>query len=254
MGVKMLPKFDKNYMAYSPMEQFQIYPLQSQNITVTNQSFYLMIAGLITIQISGPNVTTKGEIISTWWGIQNESQYRTILIMIENNIGSKYTIYLPMFYTIFHVIQFSNLLGMVPYSTTTTVEIIMTQTMSQTQLQGIILIGILTHNILLFAAFLSSGTPLALIPFMVTQEIAAYFIKILSQGLRQAINLITGHVQCKVIIGFIYSGYLNGTSIIILALPLLLLTIFLALEQQIAYLQAFIFVYITCITLKDMAN
>jgi len=22
MGVKMLPKFDKNYMAYSPMEQF----------------------------------------------------------------------------------------------------------------------------------------------------------------------------------------------------------------------------------------
>jgi hypothetical protein len=63
-----------------------------------------MIAGLITILISGPNVTTRGEIISTWWGILNESLYRTILIMIENNIGSKYTIYLPMFYTIFHVI------------------------------------------------------------------------------------------------------------------------------------------------------
>jgi len=50
-----------------------------------------------------------------------------------------------------------------------------------------------------------------------------------------AINLITGHVLTKVIISFIWAGYLKNTSILILSLPLLLLTAFLALELLIAY-------------------
>jgi hypothetical protein len=39
--------------------------------------------------------------------------------------------------------------------------------------------------------------------------------------------MITGHVLVKVIIGFIYSALISGTSIIILTLPLFLLTMFL---------------------------
>lgn len=46
--------------------------------------------------------------------------------MVENYIGPKFTVYLPLLYTVFHLILFGNLIGMVPYSSTPTVEIVMT--------------------------------------------------------------------------------------------------------------------------------
>lgn len=173
--------------------------------------------------------------------------------MVENYIGIKYTVYLPLIYTVFHLILFSNLIGMVPYSSTPTVEIVMTLSIAFTLLIGVLLIGFLSHKLLLLAAFIPAGTPLALVPLMIALEVLAYATRALSLGLRLAVNMITGHILAKVCVGFIWVGYLKGTSLLILTLPLLLLTLFLALELLIAYLQAYIFTFITCITIKDMA-
>lgn len=109
----------------SPMEQYEIYPLLSFNLTLNNVIFYLIIAGLISVTLSSIG-TSRGEIVSNWWGILSESLYRTILSMVENYIGLKMTVYLPLIYTVFHLILFSNLIGLVPYSSTPTVEIVMT--------------------------------------------------------------------------------------------------------------------------------
>jgi len=57
---------------------------------------------------------------------------------------------------------------------------------------------------------------------MIALETLAYFIKVISLGLRLAINLTTGHVLVKTLVGFIWTAYLKGSSIIILALPLFL--------------------------------
>lgn len=83
--------------------------------------------------------------------------------MVENYIGPKYTIYLPFIYTLFHLVLFSNLIGLVPYSTTPTVEIIMVLSLALTLLGGVFILGLITHRKLLIAAFVPSGTPLALI-------------------------------------------------------------------------------------------
>jgi hypothetical protein len=42
------------------------------------------------------------------------------------------------------------------------------------------------------------------------------------------VNLITGHILAKVLISFIYLAYLNNVSLLILSLPLLLVSLFLA--------------------------
>jgi len=64
--------------------------------------------------------------------------------------------------------------------------------------------------------------------------------------------MITGHILAKVCVGFIWVAYLKGNTFLVF--PLLLpLTVFLGLELLIAYLQAYIFTFITCITIKDMA-
>lgn len=89
----------------------------------------------------------KGEIVATWWGVLHESLYRTLLLMVENYVGRNYAVYFPLLYTVFHVILFSNLLGTMPYSTTPTVEIVMTLSMSFTLLLGTVLLGAFTHRI-----------------------------------------------------------------------------------------------------------
>ncbi|ORY21214.1 ATP synthase F0 subunit 6 [Rhizoclosmatium globosum] len=238
------------YFISSPMEQFEIYPILSFNFTINNVVLYFIFAAVISMTLATAH---KGEIVATWWGILNESLYRTILSLVENNIGRNYSVYFPLLYTIFHLILFSNLLGMIPYSTTPTVEIVMTLSLSFTLLFGTILLGFFTHKVLLLAAFLPAGTPLALVPLMVVLETIATLVKIISLGLRLAINLTTGHVLVKTIIGFLWAGYLDGTSIIVLLLPMFILTLFLALEILIAYLQAYIFVFIVCLTIKDLA-
>lgn len=176
---------------FSPKEQYIINPLFTINLTINNVIFYFKLGALITILL-GKGIN-QDKILSNNWGIMSESLYRTILLMIENFVGVKYTIYLPLFYSIFNIVLFSNILGLVPYSSTPTVEIVMTLAISFTLLIGILLIGFLTHKLYLLAIFLPSGTPLGLIPVKIFLEILAYFFKILSLGLRLSINLITGH-------------------------------------------------------------
>ena len=132
-------------------------------------------------------------------------------------------------------------------------EFVITLSLAFTLLIGLLFIGFLTHKLYIFALFLPSGTPLALVPLMVVLEVFAYIFRTLSLGLRLAINLITGHLLLKVCIGFVWLGYIKGTSLFILAIPLLLLTAFLSLEILIAYLQAYILIFITIITLKDVS-
>ena len=234
---------------FSPKEQYIIFPVFNINLVVNNVIFYLLIAAFLVIILGNLG---DNKIITNNWGIFSESLFRTLLLKIENFIGPKYTMYLPLFYTIFHLVLFSNLIGLMPYTSTPTVELIMTLSIAFTLLIGILLIGFLTHKLYILAIFLPSGTPLALIPLMIFLEIMAYIFRTLSLGLRLAINLITGHILAKVCVGFIWMGYIKGVSYFILAIPLILLTIFFSLEILIAYLQAYILIFITILTLKDI--
>lgn len=137
-----------------------------------NVILFLVIAGLIIIIITNNLI------------ILNESLYRTILVMTTDYIGSKFTIYFPLIYTLFHLILFSNLIGLVGYSSTPTVEIIMTLSIALTLLIAVLLRGFLSNGVILLAAFIPAGTPLALVPFMIILELLAYVTRTISLGLR----------------------------------------------------------------------
>ena len=244
-------------MQLSPMEQFEIYTLFSGGFAISSATGYLQLAAQICIQIAelatSPMMASTARQIPSAQAILHESLFSTILLMVDGFIGRSRQVYLPQIYTIFYLICFANLQGMVPYSSTPTAEVVMTQSLSFSLLIGVQIQGFLSHKLYLQAAFLPSGTPLAQIPPMILQEVQAYVTRTLSLGLRQAVNMITGHILVKVAISFIWVAYLNGTSLLFLALPLSLLTLFQAQEQQIAYLQAYIFTFIQCITFKDIA-
>lgn len=236
-------------MLYSPMEQFTIFSIYQLNFSINNLNILGILIVICFILISKIN---SDKLISNQWNIFIESCYGSIRNMICNYIGIKSIYFLPLLFTLFHFILFSNLIGMIPYSQTITVEIVITLSMAFTILMGILLFGIFSHGNKLFAVFLPSGTPLGLIFLMIPLEILAYLTRTLSLGLRLAVNLITGHILAKVIISFIWKGYLNHVSTLILAIPLALVILFLALELLIAYLQAYIFTFITIITIRDI--
>lgn len=235
---------------YSPVEQFINFPVFSFNLVINNVVFYIFISAFLILFLGN---LISNRIITSNWGILSESLFRTILFKIEENLGPKFSIYLPLIYTIFHFVLFSNFIGMVPYSATSTAELVLTLSIAFTLLMGILLMGFLTHKLALFGVFLPGGVPIGLAPLIIVLEIIAYFTRTFSLGLRLAINLMTGHILAKVIISFVWLGYLKGTSFLLLAIPLFLLTIFMSLELLICYLQAYILTYITILTLKDIA-
>jgi F-type H+-transporting ATPase subunit a len=159
------------------MEQYEIYPVLSISLNINNVIFYLVAASIITIAIS-----SKGELVQ---GVLNESLYRTILVMTTDYIGSKFTTFFPLIYTVFHLILFTNLIGMVPYTSCSSVEIIITLSIAFTLLIAVLIRGFKSsHGMVLLAAFIPAGTPLALVPLMIVLEIVAYVTRCLSLGLR----------------------------------------------------------------------
>ncbi len=188
------------------------------------------------------------EIIPNNYQIANESLFRTINVLISSNVRSG--TFLPFIYALFYMIFISNYIGLIPYSTTGSSELIITFTLALTSLIGIFIYGFLQQGIAITYLFLPAGTPLALLPLLIPLEILAYITRTLSLGLRLAVNIITGHILIKVLLSFI-PNLLH--SIFLLSSLILFLVLFLALEILISYLQAYIFVFITLITLKDFS-
>lgn len=116
------------------MEQYEIYPVFGS--LSNNVILYLLIAGWISLSIThfqGDYVVNDG--------ILNESLYRTILVMITDYISL--THFFPLIYTIFHFILFTNFIGMVPYTSCSSVKIIITLTIAFTLLAAVISKGAL---------------------------------------------------------------------------------------------------------------
>lgn len=236
-------------MLFSPMEQFEIYKLFDFQFQVTNLNFYLQV---VTFQMVLIPFYLNNKVVSNAWGIVNESQYKTLQDTVVLYISPKHVYYLPLIYTLFMFVFFCNLTGMVPYSATPTVEIVLTLSQAFTIQMGVLLNGFMQHGLKVFSLFLPAGTPQGLILLMIPLEVLAYVTRTFSLGLRLAVNLITGHIQAKVSVGFIWQGFTQKVSIFVLLIPLAQVTLFLALEQLIAYLQAYIFTFIICITIRDV--
>lgn len=215
------------------MEQFTILPI-----------FAPLIILFLVFNIRTLNL----KIIPSNWQLLEESLYKTILSILIENLTIKRLSLFPLVFTIFNLVFISNFLGLIPYSSTPSVELIITLTLAFTLLIGIFINGIFHHGFFpLFHIFLPSGTPIFLLPLMIPLEILAYITRTLSLGLRLAVNLITGHILVKVILSFI--SLLPTTLFFI---PFIFITIFLSLEVLISYLQAYIFIFITTLTFKDL--
>jgi len=244
----------------SPLDQFEIMDLISINfnilnnnhISITNIGLYLTISTLIILGIN-KLATNYNKLISNTWSINQESLYATIHSIVINQINSnKGQIYFPFIYALFLFILINNLIGMVPYSFASTSHFILTFFISFTVVLGATFLGFQKHGLEFFSFFVPSGCPLGLLPLLVLIEFISYLARNISLGLRLAANLVSGHMLLNILSGFTYKIMTSGILFLFIGLiPLAFIIAFSGLELGIAFIQAQVFVVLTCSYIKD---
>jgi F-type H+-transporting ATPase subunit a len=141
---------------------------------------------------------------------------------------------------------------MIPYSFASTSHFILTFSISFTIVLGATILGFQKHGLAFFSLLVPSGCPLALLPLLVLIELISYLARNISLGLRLAANILSGHMLLNILAGFTYKIMSKGLSPFLLGLvPLAFIVAFSGLELGIAFIQAQVFVVLSCSYIKD---
>lgn len=243
-------------MILNPLEQFEILDLLSisilgsYKISLTNVGLYLALACSLLLVISTYSV--QKSLLADKNSLIQESTYDTILSIVKDQIGGANERYLPFILSLFVFILFSNIIGLVPYSFTATSQIVLALSFSVAILIGVTILGLQIHKISFFSLFVPSGTPLPLVPVLVIIELISYLARAVSLGIRLAANMIAGHILLKILSTFIWKFMVKNTLCFIIgAIPMILFTALIGLELAVSFLQAFVFIILTCSYLRD---
>ena len=179
--------------------------------------------------------------------------YATVHSIVVSQLNpTKGQLYFPFIYALFIFILANNLIGLVPYSFASTSHFILTFSMSFTVVLGATILGFQKHGLKFFSLFVPGGCPLGLLPLLVLIEFISYLSRNVSLGLRLAANILSGHMLLSILSGFTYNIMTSGVLFFFLGLiPLAFIIAFSGLELAIAFIQAQVFVVLTCSYVKD---
>jgi len=244
----------------SPLDQFEIRNLISLDapvlgnlsISLTNIGLYLTIAGGLVFIISLLS-NNNNRVVSNAWSVYQESIYATVHSIVVGQINDKKgQIYFPFMYVLFLFILVNNLIGMVPYSFASTSHFVLTFSLSFTIVLGATILGFSKHGLEFFSLFVPAGCPLGLLPLLVLIEFISYLARNVSLGLRLAANILSGHMLLNILSGFTYNIMTSGFIFFFLGFfPLAFIIAFSGLELGIAFIQAQVFVVLSCSYIKD---
>jgi len=233
-------------LSFHPMEQFVVKPwigdtlswFSISNATVWFALAVLFIYLLFVVGSSGRSmvptrIQSIGEVI-----------YGVIYKMVEDICGKDGVKYFPYIFSIFLFILAANLLGLIPYSFTTTSHIAVTALLAFVIFIVITIIGFAKNGSGYLALFWIDSAPLPLRPILFVIEVISYFVRPISHSIRLAGNM-TGHAMIKVFAGFAGAGLLIGIPAI------LAIVLVMPLELLVAVIQAYVFTILTCVYLAD---
>jgi F-type H+-transporting ATPase subunit a len=100
-----------------------------------------------------------------------------------------------------------------------------------------------------------AGAPLILAPLIAAVEFISYFSRVFSLAIRLFANMMAGHTLLKILIGFSWTMLNAHTLLMVVALlPWVVVTLVMALEFVISFLQAYVFVVLICLYIHDVVQ
>ncbi len=230
------------------MEQFTVEPLFGGHTlnwyTPTNVTLSMGFAVLAIILLLVIGTRRRAIIPSRTQSIA-ELAYGFVYSMVEDVAGKDGLKYFPYIMTLFIFILFSNFLGLIPMSFSTTSHIAVTVIMALAVFISVTAIGFYKHGIGFLGLFWVSSAPLPLRPVLAVIEVISYFVRPVSHSIRLAGNVMAGHAVIEVFAVFV------GMSMFIAPLALVGIIGMFAMDVLVAFIQAYVFTILTCVYLKD---
>ena len=184
-------------------------------------------------------------------GVQNlvELGVEFIRNMAEDNIGSAGRKYVPFLISLFFFVLFCNLIGLVPGSFTVTSQLFVTGALAVAVYVMSLVVGFKKHGTHFLSILVPGGTPGWLVPLMIPIEVLSQLARPISLAVRLFANMTAGHTILAVLFGMVVSLPVWASW-----LPFGFTVIIYALELFIAFIQAYIFVMLSCVYLGDAEN
>jgi len=170
--------------------------------------------------------------------------------VVVPSLGSKGAAYMGYFSTLFFFILLLNLIGLVPYGSTATGNLAVTGGLAITSFFLINFAGIKEQGLVgYFSHMVPKGVPFWLYPILFPIELLGLFTKAFALCVRLFANMIAGHMVILSFVSFIFIfgsfGLAVGLGVAPVSVGLVLFM--LLLEIFTAFLQAYIFVFLTAI-------
>lgn len=257
MGTGMVEEVAPEF-AIHPMDQFVPYKLFctddhgtpfnecTKNIhwyDITNVTLWMGIAVLIIAALLMLGTRRRAIVPSRTQSIA-ELLYGFIHNMVEEVTGHDGVKYFPYVMTLFLFILFSNVLGLLPFSYTTTSHVAVTIVLALVVFLAVTILGFVRNGIGFLGMFWVTSAPLAIRPVLAIIEVISYFVRPVSHSIRLAGNMMAGHAVIKVIAGF-------ATLTVLSPVVVGAVTMLYGLETLVAVVQAYVFTILTCVYLRD---
>lgn len=175
----------------------------------------------------------------------------------EKNIGHDGHKHVPLLCSFFFFILTAALLGLMPFSATSTGNVSVTLGLAiisfvATQMAGIQKFGVVHH----FVGMIPPGLPKFLVPIMIPVELLGMFARPFALTVRLFANMVAGHMVITTLLLLIPLMATVSQALGIMMIPVSLgLGLFIMfLELLVAFLQAFIFTLLTAIFIGMAAH
>lgn len=250
-------------MIFSPFEQFKVFELAriNYNFVLSNSLFQLVCVLLFFISISYFVLSgSKKQYEIPFYFIIFKELYLFIYNTIFTYLGKKTGAFFPFIFYLFVFIFLCNAVGLIPYSFTVTSHFAITFGLGFVVWFGTMLIGFREWGIKFFTLFFPKGASIPLVFFLSVIEFLSYMFRVFSLSLRLLANMVAGHILLDCIAFFIFKlaftsiagSSMSIISLVTLFIPIFLLIVLLLFEVCVAVLQAYIFMILSCIYLKEV--
>ena len=231
------------------------------HLSVSNHLVMLCVAGLLML-IVFPLVARSKERVPR--GFRN--MVETVLQFLREQVArpslhEATDKFMPFLWTVFFLVLFSNLLGLLPIDAllsaitgrewkvagTATGNISITAGLAVCAFLMIHIGGIREQGFVHYAKHFAPPVPWPLLILLVPLEILGSFVKPFALAIRLFANMIAGHIVLAVIIGFVgvLANGVGGMNLLVGAAALFGAVFMSLLEVLVAFLQAYIFTYLT---------
>lgn len=247
---------------------------------LTNHMIMMGVAAALMLLIF-PRITRhyrEGKLVPT--GTRNF--FEAIMVFIRNDVakpllGDNTDRFIPFLWTLFFFILFCNLLGLLPLDAiqspfiprdesghpsfhavygTATANIAVTAVLAVVSFLLWNYWGIKANGIKAWAQHFLGGAPIYMAPVMVPVELLGMFVKPFALSIRLMANMTAGHVLLAVLTGVLTIkafGALGSGGGVMVSIPIVLGAVgIMLLELFVAFLQAYIFTFLTTLFISQL--